>query len=65
MFSDIKALNEDSRLDKIWRFVTFVFMKHDREVELTHYGNDLLVESFSNEGYGEGFSGTTQIDPGV
>ena len=30
--------------DKIWRFVTLIFMQHDREIELTQYDNDLLIE---------------------
>ena len=35
---------EDSRKDRIWRFVTLIFMLQDHEVSLTQYGSDILVE---------------------
>jgi hypothetical protein len=57
VLSDIEVLNEDPRLYKVWRSVTLVLMQHDREVERTQYGNDLLVEQVSVEGYGKIFSG--------
>jgi len=44
LFSDIAPLIEDWRKDKIWRFVTLIFMRQDREVSLTQYGADILVE---------------------
>ena len=44
LFSDITPLIEDCRKDKIWRFVTLIFMRQDREVSLTQYGADILVE---------------------
>ena len=44
LFSDIAPLIEDCRRDKIWRFVTLIFMRQDREVSLTQYGADILVE---------------------
>ena len=43
-FSAIEALVEDCRLDRVWRFVTLVFMQHEGEVVLSRYGQDLLVE---------------------
>jgi len=49
MFSDIAPLMEDNRRDKIWRFVTLIFMCQDCEVELTQYGNDILVKRISDE----------------
>jgi len=48
LFSDIPALIEDRRRDRIWRFVTLVFMGQDGEVSLTQYGADLLVERVQN-----------------
>lgn len=51
MFSDIGPLIEDTRRDRIWRFVTLVFMQNEREVVLTQYGNDFLVERTSGEAY--------------
>jgi len=44
LFSDITPLIEDWRKDKIWRFVTLIFMRQDNEVSLTQYGPDNLVE---------------------
>ena len=45
MFSDIDPLVDDLRRDRIWRFITLIFMQNDREVMLTQYGNDFLVEA--------------------
>jgi hypothetical protein len=45
MFSNINCVSQDSREDRIWRFVTLVFMQHEQEVELTQYDNDLFIES--------------------
>jgi len=41
VFSGIEALIKDSRLDRIWRFVTLIFMQHDGEVQLTQYGTEI------------------------
>ena len=51
LFSDIAPLMDDSRRDKVWRFVTLIFMAQDREVELTQYGRDILVGRVSHEAY--------------
>lgn len=50
-FSEIGPIIEDFRQDKIWRFVTLVFMENDREVELTQDGDDLWVQKTYNEAY--------------
>lgn len=52
LFSTISPMIEDSRKDKAWRFITLVFMEQDREVTLTQYGSDLLVERCKDEAYG-------------
>ena len=44
LFSNINGLGTDPREDKVWRFVTLIFMQHDQEVELTQYKDDLLIE---------------------
>jgi hypothetical protein len=44
LFSSINCISADPREDKIWRFVTLIFMQHEREVELIQYDNDLLIE---------------------
>ena len=45
MFSGINCLSADPREDKIWRFVTLIFMQHEQEIELTQHDNDLFIES--------------------
>jgi hypothetical protein len=45
MFSGINCVSQDPREDRVWRFVTLIFMQHDQEIELTQYDNDLLIES--------------------
>jgi hypothetical protein len=45
---------DDCRRDKVWRFVTLIFMAQDREVELTQYGRDILVGRISYEAYLQG-----------
>ena len=44
LFSAIEALVEDFRLDRVWRFITLVFMQHEGDVVLSQYGQDLVVE---------------------
>ena len=62
LFSEIEALIEDYRLDRVWRFVTLVFMQHEGEVELSQYGDQLMVR-VCHEAHGErqGLPGTAQI----
>ena len=48
LFSGIPPLVGESRRDKIWRFVTLIFMQQDGDVSLTQYGADILVERVQN-----------------
>jgi hypothetical protein len=50
-FSDIPPLIDDNRLDRVWRFVTLIFMQNDHEVRLSQYGKDLLIERIDREAY--------------
>ena len=45
LFSTIPPLSDDIRVDRIRRFLTLVHLWHEREVRLTQYGNDILVEA--------------------
>lgn len=45
VFSSFPSLSDDVRLDRARRFLTLVHMWHEREVRLTQYGDDLLVEA--------------------
>jgi len=49
LFSNVDPLIDDFRNDKIWRFITLVFMQNDREVDLTQHGNDVLIQRTYNE----------------
>ncbi len=46
LFNSITPLSNDSRKDRTWKFITLIFMEHEREVWLTQYGNDILVERY-------------------
>lgn len=43
-FDEIPALIENIRKDKIFRFITLIFMAHNKEVILNQYNNRILVE---------------------
>lgn len=51
LFSSITPLQEDYRKDRAWLFITLVFMRHSREVELTQNGNDIWISKVYNEAY--------------
>jgi hypothetical protein len=50
-FSEITPIIDDSRQDRVWRFITLVFMDNDRELELRQYGDDLLIQRIYHETY--------------
>ena len=50
-FSDITPLIDDCRKDRVWRFITLVFMQNDREVDVTQYGTGLMVQRVYNEAH--------------
>ncbi len=43
-FSKINNLGADLREDRVYRFVTLIFMQNEQEIDLTQYDNDLLIE---------------------
>ena len=45
-FSAIPKIGNDPKTDRARRFVTLIFMEHEREVTLTQYNDDLLVEAY-------------------
>ncbi len=45
LFSRIPPMHGSTRVDRVRCFRTLVHMWHEREVNLTQYGNDLLVEA--------------------
>lgn len=44
LFSSIEMLTENRRLDKVRRFITLIFMQHEREVQLTQLEDDLMIQ---------------------
>jgi len=42
-FDDIPALEENPRLDRVWRFVTIVFMAHGGLIEIEQDGADIML----------------------
>ncbi len=51
LFTDITPLTDDDRRDRVWRFITLIFMQNDHEVELTQDGTDIWVQRIYNEAY--------------
>jgi hypothetical protein len=50
-FSKIVPLIDDTRIDRIWRFITLVYMQQDREVNLSQKGQDIFVKRVYHEAY--------------
>ena len=48
-FSTVTSLLEDTRQDRVWRFVTLVFMQHDGEVDMVQEANDLFIRRLFHE----------------
>jgi len=44
VFSSISPLFPEERRDKVYRFISLIFMEQDQEVRLSQYGEDILVE---------------------
>jgi len=55
LFSSFPLLQDLPRQDKVFRFITLIFMQQENEVELTqHSQNDVWVERVYNEAYEQG-----------
>ncbi len=46
-FDTFPPLSTDLRRDRARRFVTLIYLEHEREVHLSQYGNDILVEAYA------------------
>jgi hypothetical protein len=51
LFSEIEPIYPNIRDDKIYRFITLVFMDHEHEVELNQSGSDISIQRLYNEAY--------------
>ena len=49
LFSRIPVHAQNLKLDKVWRFMTLLFMDQSREIDLSQYGADLLIRRNSHE----------------
>lgn len=45
-FNAIPSLSSDVRRDRTRRFVALIYLEHEREVRLTQYRDDILVEAY-------------------
>jgi hypothetical protein len=50
-FHTISPMDDDRRRDRVWRFITLIFMQNDREVEIEQLENDLLIQRAYNEAH--------------
>lgn len=50
-FSDIAQMDENTRRDRAWRFITLVFMQNDREIDLIQEGDNIWVQRIPNEAH--------------
>jgi hypothetical protein len=62
LFSNIVPFMEDCRRDRIWRFITLIYMENDGEIELTQNGTQIWVQRVYDEAYyeGQGFPGAVE-----
>lgn len=51
LFSQIAPMLEDSKQDRVGRFVALVYMDNDREIALSQEGQDLIIQRIYHETY--------------
>ena len=51
LFSNITPIVDDSRRDRVRRFITLIFMQNDQEVELTQDAHEIWVQKVYHEAY--------------
>ena len=49
LFSEMDPLAGGARQDRIWRFMTLLFMDQAREIDLSQHGQDLMIRRVSHE----------------
>jgi hypothetical protein len=64
-FDDLLPLDQNPRLDRIWRFVALIFMAHAGLLELEQQGVTILVIPRGNDNEGQGVSGEVEAVDGV
>ncbi len=59
-FDDLPPLSEDSRQDRIWRFVAILFLAQAGGIELWQEGSRIMVMKRETDREGQGVSGETE-----
>ena len=54
LFTDIGPLVENRRQDKVWRFITLIFMQNQREINLSQQDDAILIQRVYDETYAKG-----------
>jgi len=64
-FDDLPSLENNVRMDRIWRFVALVFMAHAGDIDLWQEGSTIWVMQRGTDGEGQGILGDTETLDGV
>jgi hypothetical protein len=64
-FDDLPSLDNNARMDRIWRFVALVFMTHAGDIDLRQEGRTIWVMQRGTDGEGQGILGETETLDGV
>jgi rubredoxin len=64
-FDDLPSLDNNARMDRIWRFVALVFMTHAGDIDLRQEGRTIWVMQCGTDGEGQGILGETETLDGV
>ena len=49
LFTEISALKENYRKDKVWRFMALLFMAQNREIDMLQHGRDIQIQRLNHE----------------
>jgi len=49
-FEDIPPLEENARIDRIWRFIAMIFMAHEGVLEIEQEGREIMVSQIEVNG---------------
>ena len=64
-FDDLPPLEDNARMDRIWRFVTLVFMAHAGNIRLWQEGRTIWVMEYGTDREGQGISGEVEAIDGI
>ena len=64
-FNDLPALEEDTRLDRIWRFIAVIFLAHARVIDLWQEADSIMVVQHETDRKGQDLPGEPQEANGI